>query len=51
VVYGVQVPGCEGRVGMAAIAEDIGKRIFFFSFFKDSVAVCHSFCIYFSFVQ
>ena len=25
VVYGVQVPGCEGRVGMAAIAEDIGK--------------------------
>ena len=24
VVYGVQVPDCEGRVGMAAIVEDIG---------------------------
>ena len=25
VVYGVQVPGCEGRVGMAAIVQDIGN--------------------------
>ena len=25
VVYGVQIPGCEGRIGMAAIAEDIGN--------------------------
>ena len=30
VVYGVLVPGCEGRVGMAAIVEDLGKFITFY---------------------
>ena len=28
VVYGVLVPGCEGRVGMAAIVEDLGEQLF-----------------------
>ena len=26
VVYGVEIPGCEGRIGMAAIVEDLGKQ-------------------------
>ena len=26
VVYGVEIPGCEGRIGMAAIVEDLGKH-------------------------